>query len=487
MITTRIFGPPGSGKTRTLTDRLAARLAAGCAEDRVAFLTFTRAARQEAAARVRGETPLPWLRTIHSCCYKLLGLREQSMVAGPLLVEFGKSIGVPLTGAPPDPWFALGDEREVGCATPYDELLQAYHLARHRGTPPEQIVSDKIPPHEATDFLHRYNRWRDREGLLDYTDILEDYVARGAAAPVDLIFVDEAQDLSWLQWLAVRRLAAQVSELMIAGDDDQAVYTWAGADPREFFMLRARDEFLERSYRLSRTIAVLAERVVKRIRVRREKIFESRRPDGEVRTVGPLLACVDLAAGALILYRDRFQGLRLAEEMDELCIPFAGEISSLSSGVRRTLAAWRDLCDDHLIDKDAALAIARYLAPDWRPPVPSGPVGTMLRWPQVVRWRPAARNWVEALTGIPRLQWLVRSCRSLNELIDPVVELSTIHHAKGREADHVVVCPDMSRRPYEALTGSSSDDEHRVWYVAVTRARERLTLLAPATNRYYTF
>jgi superfamily I DNA/RNA helicase len=75
-----------------------------------------------------------------------------------------------------------------------------------------------------------------------------------------------------------------------------------------------------------------------------------------------------------------------------------------------------------------------------------------------------------------------------DQLVDftnpPKVTLSTIHGAKGTECDNVVVCPDLSARAYEEMQ-KNPDDEARVFYTAVTRAKETLYILSPKSRHYY--
>ena len=67
---------------------------------------------------------------------------------------------------------------------------------------------------------------------------------------------------------------------------------------------------------------------------------------------------------------------------------------------------------------------------------------------------------------------------------DPRIRLSTIHGVKGGQADEVVLMTDMAQRTYEEAR-RNPEDEARVWYVGVTRAREKLHIIAPRTSRFY--
>jgi superfamily I DNA/RNA helicase len=71
-------------------------------------------------------------------------------------------------------------------------------------------------------------------------------------------------------------------------------------------------------------------------------------------------------------------------------------------------------------------------------------------------------------------------------LAHPNVEISTIHAAKGGEAEHVVLLSDMASRSYREYE-KYPDDERRVAYVGVTRAKERLTIIQPSTKLYFPY
>ncbi len=89
--------------------------------------------------------------------------------------------------------------------------------------------------------------------------------------------------------------------------------------------------------------------------------------------------------------------------------------------------------------------------------------------------------WYEALDLIPQGQInYIRAARARGEKLSkmPRVTLSTVHGSKGGEADHVIVMKEMASRTYQEME-KNPEDERRVWYVAATRARERLTLVEP--------
>jgi uncharacterized alpha-E superfamily protein len=106
-------------------------------------------------------------------------------------------------------------------------------------------------------------RYKQSRGMCDYTDLLEDYAE---PLDVDVFIVDEAQDLSPLQWKVVKLAASSASHVYIAGDDDQCIYGWAGADVNKFLRIKAATEVLPVSFRLPRAIHALAEEIVQGIK-----------------------------------------------------------------------------------------------------------------------------------------------------------------------------------------------------------------------------
>ena len=108
----KLLGPPGTGKTTRLMQYLEKELQDGTDPHRLAFLTFTRAARVEALTRTgKTDEDFPFLRTIHAICYRQLAVSQDQIVRPKDLRVFGKQIGIKLTGTTHDPWI---EEHEGG-------------------------------------------------------------------------------------------------------------------------------------------------------------------------------------------------------------------------------------------------------------------------------------------------------------------------------------------------------------------------------------
>ena len=124
--------------------------------------------------------------------------------------------------------------------------------------------------------------------LHDFTDMLELFVHQAPTFKhrFKLTFLDEAQDLSPLQWDIAHILDGMSDKMYCAGDDDQAIYCWAGADVDHFINLDGGSEILETSFRIPQEIHNVAENISKRISRR----FPS---DITLKQIGQGASCID--------------------------------------------------------------------------------------------------------------------------------------------------------------------------------------------------
>ena len=134
-------------------------------------------------------------------------------------------------------------------------------------------------------MLFRSRHYKRSRDLLDFTDLLEMIVQEPDRLPaLEVLIIDEAQDLSRLQWQLVEILASKAQRVFLAGDDDQAVFTWAGADVKSFLSFQGHITVLQQSYRVPSTVHALADRIVHRIRERQPKEWKARDFEGSVKT-----------------------------------------------------------------------------------------------------------------------------------------------------------------------------------------------------------
>jgi len=118
-------------------------------------------------------------------------------------------------------------------------------------------------------------RFKKEKNLKDFTDLLEDFIKKDIPSSFEVLFIDEAQDLSLLQWEMVRHLWKYAKKTYIAGDDDQAIFKWAGADVDHFIALKEEVndiKVLDQSYRIpGGPIHELSQKIISKVQNRFEK------------------------------------------------------------------------------------------------------------------------------------------------------------------------------------------------------------------------
>jgi superfamily I DNA/RNA helicase len=190
-----ILGPPGTGKTETLLRIMEDHLAKGVEPERMGFLAFTRKAATEARGRAMEKfefvaDDLPYFRTIHSLAFRQLSLSKSQVLQREHYIEFGDAM-----------------EGAIYGMLPGDRLIFVDGLARNRMVKLEDQYNSMVGEDLEWLELERVSRalrtFKDARALIDYTDMLELYGRHGVVPDLDVLFIDEAQDLSKLQWSAV--------------------------------------------------------------------------------------------------------------------------------------------------------------------------------------------------------------------------------------------------------------------------------------------
>lgn len=477
-----VLGPPGTGKTTYLMEELQRYLDNGGSPERVGFVSFSRRALETVIVDKLGREPgdFPHFRTIHSTAFHFLGLKREDVMQTKHYAQFAALVGVPLS--------AGGHEDPLWDGTVGDRALALHNLARARGTTLErewrQAMMRDLPLHTAVEIVHEYERFKYVNALWDFHDMITRAQGR---LPVDLLFVDEAQDTSAAQWQFLRQAARDVPRVVIAGDDDQAVYGWSGADGDALRRFAGERKVLPRSWRLPRVIKSLADEIAGRITVRVPKSFASRDEEGSVEWLRDARS-LDLRQGGswLLLARSNYQ----LDQFRDLARS-QGVVYTLPNGEWSwTLPAVRAAkVYEHLRKGEEVIrSEVKVLGPYLPEPLPKV-LPPVVTWGDLWGETALEVSWMDALPGIsPSDREYIRALRQGGEsLVKPGrVRIGTVHSVKGAEADNVVLVTDVSTRVAHGRR-LDPDAEHRVQYVGVTRARHNLTLLLPSTATHWAF
>lgn len=493
-----LAGPPGTGKTTSLLNIVDEELTAGVAPNRIGYVSFTKRAAQEAASRAAArfgfnKQQLRYFRTLHSMCFQELGLSNSDVLEGKKMLEFGDWMGVQLSE------MRMSDDGTLTGFTPGDRAIFMENLARVRCVSLrrqyDELNSDGVPWHLVERIGRGLTEYKRTQQLVDYTDMLTDFAATEYSPDLEVLLVDEAQDLSLLQWQVVDKLALKCRRVVLAGDDDQAIYRWAGAAVDHFIDMPGKVRVLGQSWRCPPEVQALSSEIISRVRHRRLKEWAPRDGVGTITRVKNF-SQVDLSGtDNLILGRNAYllRDIMPGIQSDGIIYEWKGH-SSVSQILLDAIRSWEALRSGRSVSVDEVKRVYEYMTSGLGvkrgfKTLPGSSPGQMvsLDWLKQNGGLMVDTIWHDALdrmSGGERAYLLRARQKGESTTGRPRVRLSTIHGAKGGEAEHVVLLRDMATRTYNEMR-EAPDDEARVWYVAVTRAKARLTIVAPQGNMGY--
>ena len=452
MIKETVYGPPGTGKTTYLLNRLLEILETVNSRN-IGYVSFTRKGTYEGVQRAirqfrLNKNELPYFKTIHALCFKEMAADRGDMVSQQHYRLLSKMTGIKFTGYYTED-FSSND----------DEYLHVLSMSKHN----PKFASKMALYLNAKKYRYvklQYEEMKKQLGLIDFDDLLLQYLEKGKPLNVKSAFIDEAQDLTPLQWKVVRKMFAKSERIIVAGDDDQAVYEWSGADVTKFLRFSKNSKVLQKSYRLPESALKLAKNVSKDIFRRKTKNFTSNGEKGEIHTRGAMNH-IAFNGGELVLARTNHILKKLSVYLAEKGYPFRIKNKiSYDKFALKAVKAYKSLYEGDFTKEDLTKYASFYSTIDLRTP-----------WHAAIKLKKHEIAYYDKLVT------------NRFDQMSPI-NLETFHSSKGSENAHVILATDISQR-VAAEFEKHRDSELRCLYVGITRTKNKLTILNPIGNNAY--
>ena len=490
------FGVPGAGKTYRLAKRVEELMSFGYRDVKVVSLAnATKRAFKGKAEKFKLGLKDESIRTLHSFCFEKLKERGYSfwVDASKWFRKKGFKYDMEEVG---EDWRAV-ESPGVVLHGLFDLLRLTWdgqtdfkkHCEAFVDIHADTIGECELPPHNFTKLFNEFMGYQLQKKKLDFTNMLFLAVQEGIELEGgDVLAVDEAQDFGPLHWFIIKRWMEKFKRVLIGGDDDQSIYGFAGAEPSYLLELteKGKVEVLSKSFRVPEKVAELSNALISLNTQRYPKTLEPKGEEG----VAFRLPLEELVRGVqilgpkgsiLILARTRKRAVELSNMLG--VIPHKLDIEGMKEVPKRLKLLWM-----------------------WR----AGKNLTNDEWMAVLKDPELFSMLVERLQARDRRDALVRvllegDAYELSRLFDYPVEhlerwlamlekpeawaganirITTIHQAKGDEADYVFIDPAITPRIFRSMQ-EDEEAERRVWYVALTRARKGLLLLEGGSGLTY--
>lgn len=504
MSKTTLFGPPGTGKTTTLS-RWAKSAAEKHGGENILICSLTRTAAAEIASRDTG-VPKENVGTLHAHAYR--SLEDAKVMGKEEISEWNETY----------PHWKIDQstafDDDVAGATPGGETaLSRYDLLRATCTPFESM------PTGIQDFATTYEEFKSLKGVIDFTDMIQ-IAINTVDCPVDYIIMDEAQDCSALEFKLLQKWSDQCKGAVIAGDDDQAAYEWRGASVDAFLGFSDDHRILDQSYRVPESVQRRADLWIHRVSKRKEKNYAPKQGEPgkcvalDFRRPSEVIRHALLQSGStMILCTCGYMTLPFVGELKKLAEPFWNPYR-----LRGDYAStWNPLAQGGKKVSTVTDSVVAFLSPPWT-------------------WS-TGRAWLRELQGLPRgskklldenrrsedlmpletlnsmlgdsglmaaldgdMDWFLANCKADKKrrsalqfrmriakrfgveglTQDPAIVIGTIHSVKGGEAENVYLVPDLSSKGKESWGFRGQKDPIiRQIYIGMTRASRNLFLVKP--------
>ena len=502
--TIKLFGPPGTGKTYQLLNRIKYFLKKGVQPNRIAYFSFTNKAVDETIDRLKtinqnyDEDTFPYFSTIHS-------FARQQFAEIPVL-------------DPNEDMFQFHSDYgtiKIRAVKGFEEQkilnnwsLRVYDKARNMKQDPidaykqQQRKEVRLP--QFISIISAYESFKNYESepgvfkqdKLDFTDMIKKFIDDGIVPDLEVLMVDEAQDLTPLQWDLISKLAKQTKIVYLAGDDDQAIYEWNGADVDFFIHFPGKHKILKKSRRIPKTVHMFSKLLMAPAKgYRVEKIFEPKDDEGTVTTYPDIKKITfNNKETYMILTRIRDVKGEVEKDLKAMGVYYQDVqgVKSFKVEQWQAINSWSKIMNGGSITREEACIMYHYLQK----------IDHGFRSADSSKWSFAHENQpfnydelqlrcgLREDKGTWQDMFRIRFSNKEKEYFIKCINngfnldfksniiVDTMHAVKGGEADNVILLSKANwPSHYERKNLSEKIKECRVWYVGATRAKKNLHLV----------
>ena len=491
---TKVIGTAGCGKTSYLI----AQIERACEKyhpSRIGAVSFSKGATVELVDRIcdkAGVSPasIQNVRTVHSMCFRL-GKFQKKDIAEKNIKEFFEAY-------PGLAWNQVNSK--------YDEDLPEIDLTKKESNYNRNrfnmmnILRNRLTPEEewpddVQTFFEIWKDWMYQNEYIDFTGLLEHAFMLGLYPDIDVLFVDESQDSTPLQFSLLKKWSEKTHHTVFVGDPNQSIYGWAGSDPDAFKNLPAESTIsLNQSHRVPQAVAEYASRIIHGLDMLPTEI------SGDVSK--RLLPDFEKPGEHMLICRCNYQLNRWKKHLIKKGIPWHNpyrvkdkSFNPLETKGFRVLRAYEALSRDEAITAKELkeMVSCTIVKGNLKSGVKSSFKELSLKDTDKIERRDLQligvkdaffTNDLKDVFKVDGVAFELASALRGKDSRSPVI-LGTIHSVKGGEADHVHLDMTTSKKCLLGILKSKDieKEERRIAFVAVTRARQSLTLLQQKGSR----
>ncbi|HEY5444620.1 MAG TPA: ATP-dependent helicase [Pyrinomonadaceae bacterium] len=520
-----VFGPPGTGKTEYDLRQMEAWRNEGISLDEIAYVSFMKTAVKDGAKRFGlTEQDNRWFRTLHSLCFRVLELTRDSVVDPKWMKEWAKKVG-----------FQVADEEEGGDLEDFSEAVthimatlekpdaqtegsrikSLYDLSRLLSRSVEELDYVKKQPHPGTTdyqwpgfsagvyahFVALYEKGKAEDQKFDFTDMLAEVLRRRfiVLPKWKRAVIDEIQDMSPLQFAVIEKLwFGRCETILFSGDDDQAIFSFQGANAHEFLKYRnypdTQVKILEQTHRFGPNGVRYAGLITDRIKERQPKnvigLAGRENPIRNKLSFDP----AEVMDGDLLLHRHVAGCSEIADRLVDEGVPFYNERRGSNpfknASELNAYLAFRDLSEGKSITATGLQYLLKKvpsLTVDKRRLVFHGvkKKAEALKGNETVSFGDLSSFFTEGFMKAIREKNRRDVDLNFGDYYDklnqarydfeklPKTRIGTIHASKGRQAKRVWLWAET----FPKALAKAGDDEHRVAFVGATRMQHELMIV----------